>query len=190
MDGSVTLQRSLTKLVTDLAAATPNGQARAPAQNPKRNADHQHDFEWEIGERKVHLRRLPHPLTASKKWVEFEGRAHVRKLWNGRANLLELKLNGPACHIEGLSLRLYNPESGRWSVYFATSGDGTLGTPGGSSMAVANSSIRILRGKTIDVHFVFSDVTENSFDGEQSFSADSDKNWETNWIEDFSRATP
>jgi hypothetical protein len=103
MDGSVTLQQSLAKLVTDLAAATPNGQVLAPAHDAKRNADHQHDFDWEIGDWRVHLRRLLHPLTASKTWVEFEGRAHVRKVWNSRANLLDLELNGPAGHIEGLT---------------------------------------------------------------------------------------
>ena len=193
MDGSVTLQQSLSKLVTDLAAATPNGQALAPAQDAKRNADHQHDFDWEIGEWNVHLRRLLHPLTASKTWVEFEGRAHVRKVWNGRANLLELELKGPTGHIEGLSLRLYNPESGRWSVYFATSDDGTLGTPMVGQFQNGRGEFfdqELLHGKTIDVHFVFSDVTEKSFHGEQSFSADGGKSWETNWIEDFSRATP
>jgi len=78
---------------------------------------------------KVHLRRLQHPLTGSKSWVEFEGTSHVRKVGSRRANLLELELNGPAGPIEGLSLRLYNPQCERWSVYFATSDDGALGTP-------------------------------------------------------------
>jgi hypothetical protein len=34
---------------------------------------------------------------------------------------------------------------------------------------------------------VFSDVTKKSFHGEQSFSPDEGKSWETNWIEDFTR---
>ena len=95
----------------------------------KSHVDHQHDFDWEIGDWKVHLRRLLHPLTGFESWVELHGTAHVRKVWDGRANLLELELNGPTGHIEGLSLRLYNPQSERWSVYFATSDDGALGTP-------------------------------------------------------------
>jgi hypothetical protein len=45
-----------------------------------------------------------------------------------------------------------------------------------------------LHGKMIDLHFVFSNVTEKSFHGEQSFSGDGGKSWETNWIEDFTRA--
>jgi hypothetical protein len=57
----------------------------------------------------VHLRRLLHPLAGSNEWAEYQGTAHVRKVWNGRANLLELELHGLAGQIEGVSLRLYNP---------------------------------------------------------------------------------
>jgi hypothetical protein len=52
------------------------------------------------------------------------------------------------------------------------------------------SDREFFHGKMIDVHFVFSDVTEKSFHGEQSFLADGGKSWETNWIEDFTRADP
>jgi len=105
-----------------VAATKPNGQAPAAAQDTKRHVDHQHDFDWEIGDWKVHLRRLLHPLTGSTTWVEFDGSAHVRKVWNGRANLLELELDGPAGHIEGLILRLYNPspDSGAFILRRAT----------------------------------------------------------------------
>ena len=152
---------------------------------------HQHDFDWEIGDWKVHLRRLLHPLSGSNVWAEYQGSAHVRKIWNGRANLLELQLNGPAGHIEGLSLRLYNPQSQKWSVYFATSDDATLGTPMVGQFKNSHgefSDRELFHGKMIDLHFVFSNVTTRSFHGEQSFSPDGGRNWETNWIEDFTRA--
>src|SRR6202048_895237 len=72
--------------------------------------DGQHDFDFEIGTWKTHLRRLLHPLTGSTTWVEYDGTSVVRKVWNGRANLVELKVDGPTGQIEGLSLRLYNPK--------------------------------------------------------------------------------
>src|SRR5262245_22965147 len=68
--------------------------------------DGQHDFDFEIGTWKTHLKRLQHPLTGSSTWVEYDGSTVVRKVWNGRANLVELDVNGPAGHIEALSLRL------------------------------------------------------------------------------------
>src|ERR1700676_297712 len=76
--------------------------------------DGQHDFDFEIGTWKTHLRRLLHPLTGSKAWVEYAGRTVVRKVWNGRANLVELEADGSTGHFEGLNLRLYNPQSHQW----------------------------------------------------------------------------
>lgn len=173
-----------------LVAVAQNKQAPEGTEGTKSQAGHQHDFDWELGDWRVRLRRLLHPLTGSKSWVEFEGTAHVRRVWNGRANLLELELNGPAGHIEGLSLRLYHPQSEQWSVYFATSDDGTLGTPMAGQFQNGRgefSDRELFRGKMIDLHFVFSHITEKSFHGEQSFSPDRGKSWETNWIEDFTR---
>jgi len=57
--------------------------------------------------------------------VEYDGRA---KNLEGRANMVELEVDGPT-HIEALNLRLYNPETHKWSLNFASSKAGTLGTP-------------------------------------------------------------
>src|SRR5947209_6337531 len=60
----------------------------ASADPVKRNG--QHDFDFEFGSWKAHIRRLQHPLTGSKDWVEYDGSSIVRKVWGGRANLGEL----------------------------------------------------------------------------------------------------
>ena len=52
--------------------------------------DGQHDFDFEIGAWKTHLRRLVHPLSGSSDWVELDGTTMVSKVWDGRANLAEL----------------------------------------------------------------------------------------------------
>jgi hypothetical protein len=103
--------------------------SRMNLQQTLKERDGQHDFDFEIGTWKTHLRRLLHPLTGSTTWVEYEGISVVRKVWNGRANLLELKADGPAGHFEGLNLRLYNPQSHQWSLNFANSNDGILSQP-------------------------------------------------------------
>ncbi|MGB9336077.1 MAG: hypothetical protein WCB14_13800, partial [Candidatus Acidiferrales bacterium] len=92
---------------------------QAPAQR-----DGQHDFDFEIGTWKTHLSRLVHPLSGSTTWATYEGISVVRKIWDGRANLVELEADGAAGHIEGLSLRLYNPESHQWSLNYANSKGG------------------------------------------------------------------
>src|SRR5262245_52654700 len=70
----------------------------------------EHDFDFEIGTWKTHLSRLVHPLSGSTTWTEYDGTTVVRKVWDGRANLVELSVDGPSGHFEGLSLRLYNPQ--------------------------------------------------------------------------------
>src|SRR5713226_4092274 len=89
--------------------------AKTSVQHTPEERDGQHDFDFEIGTWKTHLSRRLHPLTGSNTWVKYEGTSVVRKVWNGRANLLELEVDDPAGHLEGLSLRLYNPESHQWT---------------------------------------------------------------------------
>ncbi len=154
-------------------------------QQPIQERDGQHDFDFEIGVWKTRLKRLLNPLTGSTKWVEYEGTTTVRKVWNGRANLVELVADGPAGRFEGLSLRLYNPQSRQWSLNFASVKGGVMTTP---TIGEFNNgrgeffSQETFNDRAIFVRFVISDITPNSCRFEQSFSSDGGKTWEVNWI--------
>jgi len=154
--------------------------------------DGQHDFDWEIGAWKAHLSRLQHPLTGSKTWIELDGTSVVRKVWNGRANLGELETDSPTGHIEGLTLRLYNPQSHQWNIHWANSSDGALGQAMVGGFKDGRGEFydqETFNGRAIKVRFVFSDITSRSFRFEQAFSEDGGKAWEVNWIATFTRAT-
>ena len=145
----------------------------------------QRDFDFEIGRWKTHISRLSQPLTGSTTWVEYDGTSMVRKVWNGRANLLELEVDGPAGHIEALSLRLYNPQSHQWSLNFSNSSVGVLGTPTVGEFRNGRGEFydqESFGGRAILVRFVISDIKPDSCHFEQSFSADGGKSWEVNWI--------
>ena len=145
----------------------------------------EHDFDFEIGTWKTHLRRLEHPLTGSTTWVEYQGTTVVRKIWNGGANLVELDVTGPAGRIEALSLRLYNPQSRQWSLNFASSSTGTLSQPAIGEFKDGRGEFvdqEELNGRAILVRFVISVITPDSCRFEQSFSGDGGKTWEVNWI--------
>ena len=147
--------------------------------------DINHDFDFEIGTWKTYVRRLLHPLTGSTTWVEMEGVTTVKKVWGGRANLVELKADGPGGHFEGLSLRLYNPNTHKWSLNFASSSDGTMTPPTIGEFKNGRGefySHETLNGRPILVRFVISDITSTSCRFEQAFSADEGKTWEVNWI--------
>jgi hypothetical protein len=168
-----------------LASAQTNaGTAKAGPQTVERR-DGQHDFDFEIGSWRTHVSRLLHPLTGSTTWVEYDGTTVVRKVWNGRANLVELEADSSAGHFEGLNLRLYNPQSHQWSLNFANSKGGSLSQPTIGEFKNGRGEFfdqEALDGRAILVRFVISDITPNSCRFEQAFSDDGGKTWEINWV--------
>jgi hypothetical protein len=166
--------------------AQPNsGLARTTLKRVSNQRDGQHDFDFEIGKWKTHLSRRLRPLTGSNTWVEYEGTTVVRKVWNGRANLVELDVTGSAGHIEALSLRLYNPESHQWSLNFANSGGGTMSVPTIGEFKNGRGEFydqELLNGRAILVRFVVSPVNADLVRFEQAFSDDGGKTWEVNWL--------
>ncbi len=99
-------------------------------------------------------------------------------------------MDGKGGHIEGLSLRVYNPVSRQWSVSYANSGFGMGGPPlvgafrdGRGEFYAADT----LGDRAILARFIFSEVTATTFRLEQAFSDDGGKTWEANWIATFRR---
>ena len=175
----------VTLLFSTLIIASQTFAQSSNTSQPQVRRDGQHDFDFEIGTWKTHLRRLVQPLTGSKTWVEYDGTSVVTKVMNGRANLVELKVDGPAGHIEGVSLRLYNPQSHQWSLNFANINDGVLTQPAIGEFNEGRGEFfnqDTLNGRSILVRFVISDITSSSCRFEQSFSDDGGKTWEINWI--------
>ena len=172
-----------------LQSRTRSGAAKA--EQPKEIATGAHDFDFEIGHWRTHLKRLTHPLSGSSTWVEYNGTSVVSKVWDGRANLVELEVDGPAGHIEGLSLRLFNPAAKQWSLNFSNSKSGTLSTPTIGGFKEGRGEFygqdTIGDGRAILVRFVITCATRDQCHFEQAFSDDGGKNWEVNWIADDER---
>lgn len=162
---------------------------RAP-QIPEKQHDGQRDFDFNYGTWKTHVRRLQHPLTNSTIWVDYEGLSVVRPIWDGRASLFELVVDGPAGHLEGMGLRLYNPQARQWSLNWANSSNGILGVPMIGEFKDGRGEFydqELFNDRMILTRNSFSDITPNSSRFEQAFSPDQGKTWETNWIMTFTR---
>jgi len=168
--------------------------APKPQQTPVRR-DGQHDFDPLIGTWKYHVSRLLKPLTGSTTWVEFDGTGVDRPVWDGRAQLDELVADGPSGHIEGLTLRLYNPQSHQWYLnWISSNGVGPFGPPTVGSFDDNGRGEffdqEIIGGRMILVRYVWTRLTSASPHFEQSFSDDGGKTWEVNWITDQVRVQP
>jgi len=165
-------------------------QQAAPSSQSSALPDGQHDFDFELGTWKTHIHRLVHPLTGSTTWTDYDGTSVVRKIWNGRANMVELEVDGPAGHIEGLSLRLYNPQSLQWSLNFASSVGGALGVPTIGEFKKGRGEFydqEPINGRMVLVRNVWSHITPKSGRFEQAFSDDGGNTWEVNWIAEDTR---
>jgi hypothetical protein len=103
--------------VKDESAQQSSHASKSDIQNSPSERDGQHGFDFEIGSWKIHLSRLQDRLAGSTTWVQFDGTSVTRKVWNGRANLEEFEADSSQGHIEGLTLRLYNPHARQWSIY-------------------------------------------------------------------------
>jgi hypothetical protein len=159
-------------------------------QQPDASGDGQHDFDFNLGTWKTHVSRLLHPLSGSSTRAEYDGTSVVNKVWGGRANLLELEVDGPAGHIEGAGLRLYNPRSHQWSLNWASSADGDMEHPVIGRFAGGRGEFfdhEVINGKSVLVRNTFSDISQDFARFEQAFSADGGRSWETNWIITFAR---
>lgn len=160
------------------------------ADAPTQNHDGSHDFDFHMGTWKTHIHRLMHPLSGSSEWTDYDGTSRVLPVWNGKASLFELEAGGPAGHLEGVGLRLYDPQSHQWNLNWTNS---TVGKLDGALMGEFRDGRGdfvgedTLNGRTILVRNSFSNITPNSSRFEQAFSGDYGRTWETNWIMTFDR---
>ncbi len=152
--------------------------------------DGRNDFDFFIGRWKVHHRRLRERLKGSTAWEEFEGTAACHKILGGLGNFDEGTMERDSGRFEGVTLRLFDPKSQEWSLYWADNVRGTLDIPmiGRFQNGVGEFyDQEVFEGKHIFSRFTWSISSETACRWEQAFSADGGKTWETNWIMDFIR---
>ena len=112
--------------------------------------------------------------------MELNGTVTVRRVWGGRAQLEEIEADGPKGHWEGLTLFLYNPQAHQWSQSFIDSKSATLNTPTVGSFKDGRGELfsqDTFNGKSILVRGVWSDITPDAHQYEESYSADGGQSW-------------
>jgi len=147
--------------------------------------DGQHDFDFLTGTWKIHLKRL-----VAEKWVEFDGVGLYRQIWDGKANINEFEAEGPSGHIEGLTLRTYDPQTHLWSLYWANSQTGVLEQAQVGQFTDGRGEFYgqdKIDGRTVFVRYVWSKISASSAHFEQSVSNDGGKTWTANWVSDMTK---
>ena len=149
------------------------------------------DFDFFVGHWTIKHRQLRRRLAGDAEWIEFDGATSMRKFLNGFGNIDETEIRSPRGEYHGATLRLFDPTTGSWSIYWLDSRNPRMDTPmvgrfeAGVGLFYADEDFE---GRPIKVRFIWTPVTPDRCNWEQAFSADGGATWETNWFMAMTRA--
>jgi len=142
------------------------------------------DFDFLVGKWRIHNRKLRSRLNNCIEWIEFEATGEMRKILQGLGNIDSFLTTVDNETFEGMTLRLFNPKTKLWSIYWSASNTGTLDVPVVGSFENKTGHFYAKdRFNETDILVVFHwDATDqNKPIWSQAFSADKGKTWEWNW---------
>jgi hypothetical protein len=153
-----------------------------------------HDFDFFTGAWAVHHRKLTDPLDPGcSEWVEFDGTSDATSIMDGAGNVDRLFVPEPAdggVPFEAMTLRLYNPESRTWRIWWTSSRNpGVLDVPVEGTFTDGSGVFECadtLGGKPALVRFEWT-TDPHAPQWEQYFSWDDGRTWQLNWVMSFSR---
>jgi hypothetical protein len=150
-----------------------------------------HDFDFLHGSWRVHNRYLKGRLQQSSEWIEFEAQSDVQPLLDGLGQLDRYRAVRDSRTIEGVTLRLFNPATGEWSLHWAdTVRPGVLLPPMVGKFKGDVGEFfgdEMVDGRKVLCRFHWTRANTAAPRWEQAFSGDGGKTWETNWVMTFMR---
>jgi hypothetical protein len=153
------------------------------AVTPSKSSSHR-DFDFYIGKWRIKNRKLKTRLNGCTEWVEFEATDEVYKTLNGLSNVGHFRADFDGKPFEGMTIRLFNPVTKLWSIYWADSSAGVLDTPVTGSFT-GNTGLfytkDICEGREIIMKFHWDRTDKDNPVWSQAFSADNGQSWEWNW---------
>ena len=156
--------------------------------------DGQHDFDFFFGKWNGHQRRLRERLVGCTEWEEFDSTTDARPILDGIGNVDEVVMQRESGVFRGFTVRMYDPATQEWRIYWGTGAGGALGAP------MIGRFDENGRGEFYDFEpfadkghifsrFIWTVTGADTCRWEQAFSADGGSTWETNWTMDFTRPT-
>jgi hypothetical protein len=125
-------------------------------------------------------------------WIEFDGVCEAQSVLAGLGNIDTFVTEMPGRgHFEGMTIRLYEPESDTWKIWWAsTYAPGQLDTPvvgrfvDGVGRFLCDEEHD---GEIVKVQFEWTVNSPTSARWRQSFSYDNGETWTTNWTVDHTK---
>ncbi|MBC3883874.1 hypothetical protein [Undibacterium griseum] len=150
----------------------------------------QQAFDFFIGHWHIENQRLTRRLQSATEWEHFSATQTVCQLPGGIGNYDDFSAPDWRPGFVGMSLRIFNPVTACWSIYWLDNQSGGLDGAGILTPPVVGRFHQgtgifegddMLDGKPVRVRYTWSDITADSAKWEQAMSDDGGANWETNW---------
>jgi hypothetical protein len=157
--------------------------------------DGRHDFDFLFGAWQISNRKRVSPLVeGDEEWMEFDAVSVAQPIVCGIGNVDTY--NAPDFPgrpgFEGFTLRLFEPATGLWRIWWASSiGSGLLDEPvvgrfedDGIGRFECDD---ILEGVHVRVRYEWRLIDTDTLNWQQAFSFDGRRSWDTNWVMDSTR---
>jgi hypothetical protein len=144
-----------------------------------------HDFDYLVGTWKLRNRKLASRLTHSTQWISFESRVEMHQILNGLGNIDKYTDQASGKPYEGVAVRLFDPSTRLWSIYWADGSSGKFDPPvvGSFENRIGHFFARDkYRGTPIIVVFRWDVRIPDRPIWSQAFSTDEGRTWEWNSI--------
>jgi len=156
-------------------------------------AAHARDWAWLVGNWDVWHRRLKERLVGDTHWQTFPGRSALWLVMGGQGTIDDNVVALPGDPYRGLTLRTFDPSTGKWSIWWLDGRDPTHidppvlgGFQGDAGTFIGHDTFK---GRPITMRFRWNDIHSSRPWWEQAFSADDGTSWEVNWRNYFTRTS-
>ena len=144
------------------------------------------DFDFFAGKWKLHNKTLKKNPDNTVEWKEFESTQEMHIILNGLGNIDNFLAERNGKPFEGMTLRLFNPQTRLWSIYWADSNYGVLGMPPVVGSFENNVgfffSKDIYNGKNLITVYRWDARHPDKPVWSQATSEDNGQTWEWNWF--------
>lgn len=148
------------------------------------------DFDFFEGKWDLKNKKLKSKLNNCKEWIEFHSTQEMYRTLKGIGNVDNFIATLDGEPFEGMTVRLFNPKTKLWSIYWADSNEGKFDPPviGSFENNVAHFFTKdIFEGKPVLVGFRWDARDKENPVWSQAFSKNNGTSWEWNWYMYFSK---
>src|SRR5688572_9468594 len=146
------------------------------------------DFDFLVGGWKIRNRKLKEPLAGRDEWDEFDATQNCRPILQGLGDLDIFFAEFDGKPFEGFTLRLFDPQTRLWTIYWADSKAAKLdgGKVGSFDGDIGEFFARdVIASMNIIVKFHWDKRNPEAPIWSAAFSVDEGKTWEWNWYAYF-----